>query len=431
MCWPTFTLLTEETDRPMFIATLPPIERSPVTAEEVAATRQPTERARTLPPRVFHDSAILDWEVRSIFRRTWLFVGREEDVPEKGSYFLTRIAGDSLIVVRGNDAKLRAFHNVCRHRGSRMIEEPAGRLVRFQCPYHAWIYDLQGRLRPPRHTEELEGFSCTENGLVPAQLATWAGCIFLNLDPVAAPLTDHLGELPPHFERFPLADLRRVTRMEYTVKANWKALVENYAECYHCPGVHPLLNHLTPYDLGGYLAGAGEWAGSWMELTGDFETLSTDGYLNGRAPMPGMRPEDLRRVYYAWIWPNMLFSLHPDFLMTHQVRPIDVETSTVVCELYFHPDEIARSEFDPSGPADFWDLTNRQDWHVCELQQQGTTSSAYVPGRYSSIERMVHAFDARVADAYAGDGVKTEVVRPARKSWGQRARRPAERQSAG
>jgi Rieske 2Fe-2S family protein len=121
--------------------------------------------------------------------------------------------------------------------------------------------------------------------------------------------------------------------------------------------------------------------------------------------------------------------------MTHQVWPGDAEHSRVICELYFHPDTMAEPDFDPSGPAEFWDLTNRQDWHVCELQQAGTGSRAYVPGRYAAIERMVHSFDARVADRYVGDGNRTEVARPAKKEWGRRttatARPSGRRTSAG
>jgi Rieske 2Fe-2S family protein len=366
---------------------------------------------------VYHDPAVFDFEVEAWFRREWLFVGRVEDVPEKGSYFLSKVLGENIVVVRGNDLQIRAFYNVCRHRGSTILEEDTGQLVRFQCPYHAWVYDLSGKLRPPRHTDSLENFSCEANSLYPVHLATWAGLIFLNLDPAPKPFAEHIGEFPGHFDRYRLHELRRAKRMEYEVEANWKALMENYAECYHCPGVHPLLNHLTPYNLGGYLPGAGQWAGSWMELTKDYETLSTDGYLHGRPIIPTMREEDLKRVYYAWIWPNLLFSLHPDFLMTHQVWPRDGERSRVICELYFHPSAMERTDFDPSGPAEFWDLTNRQDWHVCELQQAGTRSRAYTPGRYSEIEKMVHAFDAKVADKYAADGQTTIVVREGKKNW--------------
>jgi Rieske 2Fe-2S family protein len=370
----------------------------------------------------------LTFEVNAWFRHNWMFVGREEDVPAKGSYLLTSVAGENLVVVRGNDMVVRAFHNVCRHRGATILEEPCGQLVRFQCPYHAWIYDLEGRLRPPRHTETLENFDVAEHGLYEVGCAVWNGFIFLNLDTNAPPLDAHLGAFPAHFARFSIDELKRVKRMEYDVQANWKALMENYSECYHCPGVHPLLNHLTPYNLGGFLLGEGDWAGSYMELTGDYETLSSDGYLNGRTLIPGMTEEDERRVYYAWVWPNLLFSLHPDYLMTHQVWPVTAEESKVICELYFHPTTIEQPGFDPSGPSEFWDLTNREDWHVCELQQQGTRSSAYTPGRYSAIEKMVHTFDAMVADRYAMDGQRTVVVREEKKAWA--TERTARRSSA-
>jgi Rieske 2Fe-2S family protein len=188
--------------------------------------------------------------------------------------------------------------------------------------------------------------------------------------------------------------------------------------------VHPLLNHLTPYDLGGFLPGDGHWAGSWMEITGDNVTLSMDGTSAGRPYLPGTRPEDVRRVYYVWIWPNVLFSLHPDYLMIHRAVPLEPGRTTVICDLYFHPDAISTLEFDPSGAADFWNLTNRQDWHVCELQQLGTASLDYTPGRYSSIEHMTHRFDALVADRYADDGRRTVLERVAKQSRSRR-RRPA------
>ena len=125
---------------------------SPVTAAEVAATRQPTERAHLLPPRVFHDPAVLAYEQEAWFAGGWVSVGREEDALVPGQYFLTSVNGESLIVVRGTDGVLRAFYNVCRHRGATLVEEECGTGPRFQCPYHAWIYDLEGRLKTPRHT---------------------------------------------------------------------------------------------------------------------------------------------------------------------------------------------------------------------------------------------------------------------------------------
>jgi len=381
--------------------------RSPLTAAELAATRRPFRAARLLPPRVFHDPDILAFEQEHWFGRDWLCVGREEDAANPGEYFLATVAGESLIVVRGRDTRLRAFHNVCRHRGSQILEEPAGKVVRFQCPYHAWVYDLEGRLARAAHTDDLVDFDPAENSLVPARCEMWQGFVFVCLDPAAAPLRDHLHDLPSHFERFDLGALRRARRITYEVGANWKVIGENYSECYHCPGVHPQLNRLTPYDVGRDFLSDGPWKGGYMELVERAETMSIDGLAHGRPPLRGMTAEDTRRIYYYILWPNLLISLHPDYLMTHQVWPVEPGRSVIHCDWLFDPGTLAAPGFDASGVIDFWDLTNRQDWHVCELQQRGTASRSYAPGRYSGIEDAVHAFDLMCADRYATDGVRT------------------------
>ncbi len=148
-----------------------------------------------------------------------------------------------------------------------------------------------------------------------------------------------------------------------------------------------------------------------------------DGHANGRPSLAGLTSEDERRIYYFVVWPNLLLSLHPDYVMTHQVWPLGPARSHVRCEWHFDPEVMARPDFDPSDAVDFWDTTNRQDWRVCELQQQGTASTAYRPGRYSLMEDMVHAFDVMCADRYAGDGVVTRFA-PRHDKWrGPGARR--------
>ncbi len=379
--------------------------RSPISAAEVATVRRPVDQASLLPPRVFHDPEVFAYEQEAWFASSWVCVGREEDAAEPGEYFLATIAGEGVIVVRGRDDELRAFHNVCRHRGSLLVTEPSGRQVRFQCPYHAWTYELDGRLIRAKHTDALVDFSVEDHGLLAAGLQTWQGFVFVSLQPDGGSLAEHLADLPGHVARFAMSDLCRARRIDYEVGANWKVIAENYSECYHCPGVHPQLNRLTPYDQGRNLESEGPWAGGWMELANDADTMSTDGATHGRPPLPGLTADDERRIYYFVLWPNLLLSLHPDYVMTHQVWPIDAERSRVVCEWLFHPETMARPDFDPTDAIDFWDLTNRQDWRVCELQQKGTRSRAYVPGRYALMEDMVHAFDLMVADRYAEDGV--------------------------
>jgi Rieske 2Fe-2S family protein len=390
----------------------------PIAPEEVAQVRRPVDQARMLPPRVFHDPAVFEYEQDAWFSRTWLCAGRDEDAAQPGDYFLARIAGEAVVVVRGTDGALRAFHNVCRHRGSVLLEAQQGHLVRFQCPYHAWTYGLDGELHHAGHTDGLVDFAPEQNGLVPVRLATWQGFVFLSREPEPPSLDRLLDDLWAQIDRYPIASLRRAHRIEYQVRANWKVIGENYSECYHCPGVHPQLNRLTPYDRGRNLESTGPWAGGWMHLAEGADTMSTDGRRRDRPALRGLDADDLRRIYYFLLWPNLLLSLHPDYVMTHQVWPVDAESSRVVCEWLFDPDTMAAPGFDPSDAIEFWDLTNRQDWRVCELQQAGTRSAAYSPGRYSLMEDMVHAFDVMCADRYAADGQVTRFA-PRHDKWRQ------------
>ena len=384
-----------------------------LTADELASIRRDYRAATLLPKRAYHDPGINEWERREILRRDWIPVGRADEAPERGSYFLTEVDGDQLLVVRGRDDVLRAFHNVCRHRGTAVAEDACGKAVRFQCPYHAWIYDLDGSLIRAKHTEELEEFSFDGFGLVAVRLEVWQGFVFLNLDPDAAPLAAQLGDLVDNLSRFDFGALRSAKRVDYEVGSNWKFIAENYSECYHCPGLHPQLNKLTPYDLGGDFDTNGAWQGGWMELASGAETMAlAGGHRDGRPAMPGITPLDERRIYYYVVWPTMFLSIHPDYLLVHWLTPGGVDKTTVRCEWLFEPSTIAAPSFDPTEAVEFWDMTNRQDWHVCELQQRGTRSSSWVAGRYSTEEASVHAFDQMVADRYAGEGfISRRIVR--------------------
>jgi Rieske 2Fe-2S family protein len=221
-----------------------------LSADELASIRRDYRAATLLPARAYQDAGIHDWERRHILRRDWIPVGRAEEAPEPGSYFLTEIDGDQLIVIRGRDDVLRAFHNVCRHRGTAVAEDQCGKVVRLQCPYHAWIYDLDGSLIRAKHTDGLEDFSFDAFGLVGVRCEVWQGFVFLNLDPDAAPLVAQLGDLVEHLGRFDFGALRSAKRIDYEVGSNWKFIAENYSECHHCPGLHPQLNRLTPLGTG-------------------------------------------------------------------------------------------------------------------------------------------------------------------------------------
>jgi glycine betaine catabolism A len=377
------------------------------TPAEIASVRRPFRGASLLPARAYHDPAVLAFETEQWFLHDWLAVGREEEVPEPGSYLLREVMGEDILLVRARDGVLRAFYNVCRHRGTAVVEEPCGKAVRFQCPYHAWIYDLDGKLVRAKHTEDLEDFSLAAFGLTPVRLETWGGFIFVCFSDETPDLRTSMVDWHDHHAGFgrDLSRLRRAARLTYDVAANWKIVAENYSECYHCPGVHPLLNKLTPYDLGEDFFPAGPWKGGWMVFTEGCETMSMDGQRHGRPILFARDETEARRIYYYILWPNLIVSVHPDYVLTHQAWPDGPGRSRVQCELYVDAADLGTA--DVTGAVDFWDLTNRQDYHVVELQQRGTRSRSWTAGRYSNQEAAVHAFDLMVMDRYAGDGVRT------------------------
>ncbi len=381
---------------------------APLTAEELAAVRRPFRAATLLPARAYHDEGIWAFEREEWFYRDWICVGREEDAPDPGTYFLHTLVDEPLVIVRGRDGVLRGFYNVCRHRGTPVVGEERGKAVRLQCPYHAWVYDLDGRLVRAKHMEDIEGFSEEEFGLVPVRLETWGGFVFASLAEDGPGLEEYLGDWSAHHAGFgrDFGRLRRMTRLTYDVKANWKIVAENYSECYHCPSVHPLLNKLTPYDLGEDFEPTGPWKGGWMPLANGCETMSIDGRRHGRPLLAGTDEVAAGRIHYYILWPNLIISVHPDYVLTHQAWPKGPEATAVWCDLYVDADAKARG-VDMSGAVEFWDLTNRQDYHVVELQQAGTRSRSFAAGRFSNQEASVHAFDIMVADRYARDGVRT------------------------
>jgi len=381
---------------------------SVLTPEEIAAVRRPYRAASLLPGRAYHDASIFEWEREHIFRRDWVCIGRTSEVADPGSYRLAEIEGEDIIVVRGSDEVIRAFYNVCRHRGTAVCEAPEGTVVRFQCPYHAWIYDLDGQLVRAKHTEDLDDFSHEAYSLRPLRLETWQGFLFLSFDPTAPPLHGWLDDAVDHFARYDLTALVPARRIVYDVAANWKFIAENYSECYHCPGLHPQLNRLTPYDLGGDFDTRGPWQGGWMELVGGAETMAVDGgHRAGRPALAGTTELDERRICYDLLWPSTFISTHPDYVLVHRLEPLAADHTRVVCEWLFEPATLADPRFDAADAFEFWDTTNRQDWHVCELQQRGTRSRSWTAGRYSNQEPSVHAFDLMVVDRYADDGISS------------------------
>jgi len=378
---------------------------------DLASVRLPIERATTLPGRYYHDAGVFEREIETIFSDMWICVGRAEDLPEPGDYLTLTLGRERVLLVRDTSGALNAFHNVCRHRGSVLVTDARGGGLRaIQCPYHAWTYDLDGSLRKAPHMEESRDFDTRRFGLNRLPLDTWEGFLFVSLRADVAPLRDRLGPLAVRFASHRMGDLKRGRLARYTVEANWKILCDNYSECYHCALIHPELNRVSHYRSGQIDLIDDAAVGGWMELRqADFQTMTLSGRTS-RPPIDGLDPQELGRIHYYIVYPNMLLSLHPDYVMTHVLWPLSPGRTEVVCEFLFDPKAMALPGFDPSDAFDFWDLTNRQDWRACELTQVGVQSSGYDRGRLSPLEWMTHAFDNFVADRLTGTHLSPGVV---------------------
>ena len=341
---------------------------------------------RTLHRDYYLSDRVFDLERERIFFREWLCVAREAELPEPGDYLVRDVAGESILIVRTRDGGLAAHYNVCRHRGSQLVPDCAqGRFAGgIRCPYHSWTYTLEGALRTAPFLEEGEGLAKADLSLHPVGVDAWGGFVFVHLTPSAAgPLSAQLGGVPERLRRYPLAELRVGRRLEYPVAANWKVMLENYNECYHCGPVHPELCRLVPAfkQRGGadldWERGIPHRDGAWT-FTGSGTTT--------RAPFEGLSEDERVRHKGELIYPNLLLSLSADHVAAFTIRPHAPGRTTIVCEFLFHPVEMARPGFDPSDAVEFWDLVNRQDWAICESVQRGMGSRVFQTGYYAPME---------------------------------------------
>lgn len=356
---------------------------------------------RTLSREYYLSAEAFQREKERIFCREWFCAGRAEEVPNPGDYLLLDVAGESVLLVRTREGQLKAFYNVCRHRGCQLVLEGAAKPAEaaqcaasgtffgaIRCPYHSWTYTLDGALRTAPFLDEGDLFRKEDFPLFPVGVDTWGGFVFLNLTPAAAQaegrtLPAQLGGAVERLARYPLADLRVAKRIVYEVQANWKVVVENYNECYHCAGVHPELCKIVPqFKVRGgaeldWERGIPHREGAW--------TFTHSGTTT-RAPFPGLGEDELTRHKGELIYPNFMISLSADHVAAFTLWPHGPERTTIICDFLFHPTEIAKPSFDPSDAVDFWDLVNRQDWHICEGVQRGMRSRVFQSGFYAPME---------------------------------------------
>ena len=347
---------------------------------------------KTLEARYYTDPEVFREEMERFFFGMWVCTGRSEQIEKPGEYFLAEVAGESVIVTRDSGGRVRAFYNVCRHRGTQICQQGEGKFSeRIQCPYHAWTYNLDGRLLAAPHMEQTE-FRKEDYPLRSVAAEVWDGHIFLNLGEDVRPLAEQLADLPKKFAAWGMEELRLYKREKYEVRANWKLIVLNYNECLHCPVLHPKLNRVTDYQSGENDEPRPTYIGGTMEFKDAAETMSVDG-VRRRDFLPGLTEEQCKRVSYYAIYPNLFLSLHPDYVMVHRLWPRTVDRTHVVTEWLFHPREMAKKDFCGDDAVALWDATNREDWAITEQSQKGIGSRGYVPGPYSASEGLPAAFD--------------------------------------
>lgn len=324
-------------------------------------------------------------ERERIFFDQWFCVGREDDLPYEGSYRVVELAGESIVLVRGSDGNLRAFHNVCRHRGCQLIDsrnpdQQQGKFpAHIRCPYHSWTYRLDGALHHTPHVE----VDKSNYHLHAVRLDRWAGFVFLKVGPEPTSLADQLGPIPPRVRRYPLHDLVADWTFEYEVAANWKVILENYNECYHCAGVHPELCNIVPAfrkNGGSNL----DWEAGVPQRPGT-NTYTATG-TTARPPFPGLNDAEKERHFGELVYPNLMLSLSMDHAAMFILWPEGPESTRIDCRLLFHPEARSQENFDPSDAADFWHLVNDQDWRICERVQRGMHARPFTRGLYAPME---------------------------------------------
>jgi glycine betaine catabolism A len=384
---------------------------APVDQAQLDRALRPFGQSTMLPAAAYNDQAVLDWEQRHFFAGSWPCLGRLEDLARDSSHRpLTQRAlsvGDIAVLLTfapqagpGDAAAgaagstVRAFANTCRHRGHELLPEGgSGTRRALVCPYHAWSYDLAGAVIVSPGFEEVETFDPTDYGLVQLPVQVWHGWVFVNATADAEPFERHLGGLDALVAAYAPERLVLGARHTYEVNANWKIICENYHECYHCPLIHPELCRVSPPASGHNHDLPGAWVGGVMDLADDAETMSLSG-ASGGVFLDGV---DRRVVQYLGLFPNLLVSAHPDYVMTHRMLPLAPDRTWVECSWYF-----ASSSVDPAYAVDFWELTNQQDFAACESVQRGLRSPHFKPGPFAPNEDAVHRWVSLVGRAYRG-----------------------------
>jgi len=352
-------------------------------------------RSYTLPARLYTSAETFALEAEAVFFRSWLYAGHTEDLAEVGSYITYQILDQNIVIIRGKDRQLRAFYNVCSHRAHELVKG-AGRTKVIVCPYHAWSYHIDGRLRTARGSEKVDGFNGDEFCLKPVKVEEFGPLVFVNLDPEAEPMAGKTGQMLAEIRRqIPEFDrLTRISTRSWELKANWKVIVDNFLECYHCKNAHPAFAELVDLD-------------TYRSVThGIYSThLSKSGRADNKAYK--FSAEDASQIgAFWWLWPTFTINAAPGppNMALFYILPLGPDRSIEVTEYFFASKEI---DADQEARLDYANnVLTIEDNNICEAVQRGLNQRGYSQGRFivdrertEISEHAVHHFHTLVAQA--------------------------------
>lgn len=328
---------------------------------------RPLATARTIPNTWYTSPDVAAAERAAVFGSTWQMVGRAEQVATAGSFLTADVAGEPVLVVRGEDGVLRAFFNVCRHRAAPLLNEPCGTATKLRCRYHGWTYDLAGKLRGTPEFDGVQEFNKDDNGLVPMAVAVWGPFVWVHLDPPKQSVEEYLAPLPT-WSVGRLAGLEFATRVEYELGCNWKVYVDNYLDGgYHVNTVHPALAGVLDYS--GYKTTLHEHC-----------SVQTSPMKPGDPADPATRTRTGTEAAYWWVFPNFMINVYAGVMDTNLVLPLGPDRCKVIFDYYFASGTPSEFIGESVGVAHQVQI---EDVGICEEVQRGLNSRSYTVGRFS------------------------------------------------
>ncbi|MEV6429193.1 aromatic ring-hydroxylating dioxygenase subunit alpha [Nocardia sp. NPDC051463] len=343
----------------------------------------------TLGGKWYVEESIFAAEQERLFEQMWFCAVRSADLADLGQFKKVQVGRESVLIVRGRDGALRAFLNICRHRGAMLCTEDEGQVRRnLRCPYHAWTYGLDGKLVAAPNMAALkdtagEDIDRVAYGLVPVALREWLGYAWVCLadEPpsfetdVIGAVTERLGTATA-IDAYDIDTLQVGRRVVYDVAANWKLIVENFMECYHCATIHPELTEVLPEFADGLAAQV--FVGHGAEFGPEIAGFTVDGSA-GFDRLPGVTAEQDRRYYAITIRPTVFVNLVPDHIIFHRMYPLAADRTVVECDWLYTGDVVATGR-DVSRSVELFHRVNEQDFAACERTQPTMSSRAYRDG---------------------------------------------------